>query len=73
MRSQIFSGCVGGSVSRWFTRYKRNGRMGLKLKKAKEGGEPKLSVIHVKKIISWLKQLAIEFGFQTPFWACQRL
>jgi transposase len=61
-----------GSVSRWFTRYKRNGKTGLKLKKAK-GMKPKLSTANVKKMISWLKHPATEFGFQTPLWTCQRL
>lgn len=61
-----------GSVSRWFTKYKRNGLKALKLKKAK-GAEPKLNKKHIKKILSCLKKPATHYGFETELWDCTRV
>ena len=61
-----------GTVSNWFTTYRREGKKGLKQKKAK-GREPKLTLQDKIQIISWLKLPATEFGFETPLWNCKRI
>jgi len=60
------------SVSRWFTKANRQGVKSLKRTKAK-GKEPKLTREDKTKILSWLKQSAIEFGFETPLWDGKRI
>lgn len=59
-------------VYKWIRIYKQKGFNGLKRRKAK-GAKPKLDNIDKKKIISWLKKSAIEFGFETPLWDCKRI
>lgn len=61
-----------GSVSRWFTKVKQDGKSVLKMRKAK-GANPKLTVENKKQILEWLKQPATDFGFETPLWDCVRL
>lgn len=61
-----------GSVSRWFTKVKREGKKSLKRTKAK-GARPKLSTSDKRKILKWLEQPATEFGFETPLWTCKRV
>jgi transposase len=60
------------AVSRWFTLYRRNGRSALKSKTA-HGPCPKLSDEDMRKIISFLKEPADAFGFETPLWSCHSL
>lgn len=61
-----------GSVSRWFTKHKREGIGALKRKKAK-GPEHKLNKKQIKKILSCLKKPATEYGFETELWDCTRV
>jgi len=61
-----------GSVSRWFTKFKRKGKKALKRTKAK-GAKPKLRISHKRQILNWLKQPATDFGFETPLWTCPRV
>jgi transposase len=61
-----------GSVSRWFTKFKRRGKKALKRTKAK-GGKTKLNIENKKQILKWLKKSATDFGFETPLWTCLRV
>lgn len=67
-----FFGVHRGSVSRWITLYKRNGKNILKRKKAK-GAEYKLSKDELKKVLSMLNDDATIYGFETPLWTCKRV
>lgn len=61
-----------GSVSRWFTTHKRSGTGALKKRKA-PGARPKLENKEVEKLLSYLKEPATDFGFETPLWNCSRI
>src|SRR3989338_8846772 len=50
----------------------RHGLKSLKRTKAK-GKEPKLTKEDKTKILSWLKQSAVDFGFETPLWTGNRV
>jgi transposase len=65
-----FFGIHRGSVSRWITLYKRNGKNILKRKKAK-GAEYKLSEKEIKNVISILYDDATIYGFENPLWNCK--
>lgn len=65
-----FFGIHRGSVSRWITLYKRNGKKMLKRKKAK-GAEYKLSKDELKDILSMLNDDATIYGFENPLWTCK--
>lgn len=60
------------SVSHWITKSRKYGKNSLKMTKAK-GAEPKLNQEDKKQIVSWLKNSAMEFGFETPLWDCKRI
>lgn len=68
----FFFGVHRGSISLWIKVWKEKGKSALKSKKAL-GPELKLNNQDKKKIISWLKKSAIEFGFETPLWDCKRI
>ncbi len=68
----FFFGIHRGSVSLWIKIWKEKGKSALKSRKAL-GPEPKLNKEDKKKIISWLRKSAIEFGFETPLWDCKRV
>lgn len=61
-----------GSVSRWFTYFRRKGKDGL-LKKKASGAKPKISLQETNKLISILMHPATDFGFATPLWDCHRI
>lgn len=61
-----------GSVSRWLTKSKREGEEILKMKKA-PGSRPKLEHKEIKNILSYLKDPATKYGFETPLWTCKRV
>jgi len=65
-------GLVRTSVSHWFMKLDRHGLKSLKRTKAK-GKEPKLTKEDKTKILSWLKQSAVDFGFETPLWTGNRV
>ncbi len=65
-------GLVRTSVSHWFMKVDRYGIKSLKRTKAK-GKESKLTNEDKTKILSWLKQSAIDFGFETPLWTGKRV
>jgi transposase len=67
-----FFGVHRGSVSRWITLYKRNGKNILKSKKAK-GANFKLSATELKEILTMLYDDATIYGFETPLWTCKRV
>ena len=67
-----FFGVHRGSVSRWVTLYRRNGKNILKRRKAK-GAEYKLSKEELKDVISMLNDDATTYGFETPLWTCKRV
>jgi len=67
-----FFGVHRGSVSRWITLYKRDGKNALKRKKAK-GARYKLSREELKDILSMLHDDATIYGFETPLWTCKRV
>lgn len=67
-----FFGLHKGSVSRWFTKYRHKGIKALKRRKA-PGALPKLTLVHKRKILQWLKRPATDFGFETPLWTCKRV
>lgn len=61
-----------GSVSRWFTKKKYEGKGALKRTFAK-GAKPKLNKQDIKKIAAWIEKPASEFGFETDLWDCKRI
>lgn len=65
-----FFGIHRGSVSRWITLYKRNGKNILKRKKAR-GAEYKLTKDELKDILSMLNDDATIYGFENPLWTCK--
>jgi len=68
----FFFGVHRGSVSLWIKTWKEKGKSALKSKKAL-GPNPKLDKNDKKKIISWLRKSAMEFGFETSLWNCKRI
>lgn len=60
------------SVSRWFGKADKHGKDSLKKTKAK-GNEPKLNSKEWKQIISYLKEDATTYGFETPLWTSKRI
>src|SRR3989338_4277878 len=60
------------SVSRWFVIVSKYGEDKLKSTKAK-GKEPKISLEEWKQIISWMKEDATSYGFETPLWTSKRV
>ena len=67
-----FFGVTIDAVYKWIRKFKQKGKESLRMKKAK-GAEPKLNKEDKKKIISWLKRSAMDFGFETPLWDCKRI
>ena len=67
-----FFGVHRGTVSKWITLYKREGKDALKSKKAK-GAEYKLSKKELKDILSMLNDDATIYEFETPLWTCKRV
>src|SRR3989344_4585182 len=67
-----FFGVTIDAVYKWKKKHKEKGIEGLKSKKAR-GATPKLNDGDKKEIISWLKESAMEFGFETPLWDCKRI
>ena len=68
----FFFGVHRGSVSLWIKNWKKIGKIALKSKKA-QGPETKLNKEDKRKILSWLRKSAMEFGFETPLWDCKRI
>lgn len=60
------------AVTRWFTTHKAYGKKALKSKKA-AGPEMKLKEKEMQKLLFFLKQSGIDFGFETPLWTCKRV
>lgn len=67
-----FFGVHRGSVSRWITHFKRNGRGAMKSKKA-PGPASKLSKEEMGDVFRSLRDDATIYGFETPLWTCQRV
>ncbi len=67
-----FFGVHRGSVSRWITTYKREGKEKLKSKKA-QGPSYKLTNKEMNELLEILKDDATQHGFETPLWTCKRL
>ena len=62
-----------GSVSRWLTKWRRDGQRALKERKA-TGRPPKLDCKrHGKAILKLVKHPATEYGYEHPLWTCQRI
>src|SRR5271167_3824442 len=62
-----------GSVSRWLTKWRRDGQRALKERKA-TGRPPKLDCKrHGKAILKLVKHPATEFGYEHPLWTCERI
>lgn len=62
-----------GSVSRWLTRWRRQGRRALKGRKA-SGRPPKLDCKRYgKAILKVVKHPATDYGYEHPLWTCQRI
>ena len=62
-----------GSVSRWLTRWRRQGRRALKGRKA-TGRPPKLDCKRYgKAILKLVKRPATDYGYEHPLWTCQRI
>ena len=68
----FFFGVHRGSVSLWLKTWKEKGKSALKSRKA-VGPDPTLNKDDKKEIISWLRNPAMEFGFETPLWDCKRI
>ncbi len=67
-----FFGLLCGSVSRWITIHKRNGKRALQ-KRISPGPARKLSTDEMNAMIALLRDDAIAHGFETPLWTCKRL
>lgn len=67
-----FFGVHRGSVSRWITTYKREGKEKLKSKKA-PGPSFKLANAEIEELLQVLEDEATQHGFETPLWTCKRL
>lgn len=67
-----FFGVTPDAVYKWKRKYKQKGVEGLRRKKAK-GKEPILTEGDKLQILSFLKQSATEFGFETRLWTCKRV
>lgn len=67
-----FFGIHRGSISRWITTFKREGKVALKSTKA-PGPTPKLTSKDIRKILAIVKDSAVDHGFDTPLWTCKRL
>ena len=65
-------GLLRTSVSHWFMKANQYGINSLKRTKAR-GKEPKLTREDKAKILSWLKQSAVDFGFETPLWTGKKV
>ena len=62
-----------GSVSRWLTKWRRDGQRALKERKA-TGRPTKLDCKrHGKAILELVKHPATEYGYEHPLWTCQRI
>src|SRR5215469_10810554 len=62
-----------GSVSRWLTKWRRDGQRALKERKA-TGRPPKLDCKrHGKAILNLVEHPATEYGYEHPLWTCQRI
>jgi transposase len=62
-----------GSVSRWLTKWRRQGDAVLKQRKA-TGRPPKLDCKRQgKAILKLLKRPATDYGYEHPLWTCQRI
>ncbi|MEK6891968.1 MAG: IS630 family transposase [Nanoarchaeota archaeon] len=60
------------AVSRWISKYKKQGLDSLKRTKA-NGAKPKLTIEEKEEILNCLKESAMEFGFETPLWTSKRV
>src|SRR3989338_8648991 len=60
------------NISRWFVKKNKYGEKSLKSTKAK-GKKPKISIEEWKQIISWMKEDATTYGFETPLWTSKRV
>jgi transposase len=61
------------SVSRWLTKWRRDGQRALKERKA-TGRPPILDCKrHGKAILKLVKHPATEYGYEHPLWTCQRI
>lgn len=67
-----FFGVHRGSVSRWITIRKREGRKALK-KRIAPGPAYKLSSDEMESVILLLRDDATMYGFETPLWTCLRI
>jgi transposase len=67
-----YFGIHRGSVSRWITTYNRQGKTALKSKKAL-GPQTKIPDENVPAVLAMLENDAMQYGFETPLWTCQRL
>ena len=67
-----FFGVHRGSVSKWITMHRRNGKNALKSRKA-SGRPHKIVQKEMKGVMGILQDDAMKYGFETPLWTCKRL
>ena len=67
-----FFGVHRGSVSKWITANRREGKKALFSKKA-VGPSYKLTEKEMKNLIRLFEEDATHHGFETPLWTCQRI
>ena len=67
-----FFGIHRCAVSHWITKYKREGKVTLKSKKA-TGPSYKLTDKEINKLLKILNNNATKYGFETPLWTCKRI
>lgn len=60
------------AVTRWFATYYKQGKVGLKSKKA-PGPRPKLLPDEIHSVLNTLQDPATVHGFDTPLWTCKKL
>lgn len=67
-----FLGFHRGVISKWISKYKKNGKKAILSKKA-NGPSYKLSEKELKEILAKLKDDATIYGFETPLWTCKKV
>ena len=60
------------TVRRWKSAYRRNGKSGLRIRKA-PGRRPRLTAQQRRGVVRRLLQGAIAHGFSTELWTCPRI
>ena len=67
-----FLGVSRRTVSRWRSRFRREGEAGLLLR-SRSGAPSKLTSEQAEQILSWIERSASDFGFNNAWWTAPRV